>query len=496
MRIIFSCIVLLACLPPGKLAAQTARPDPFTVTDKVVEYDYGRKVFTTVLPFDDPFTLKIVKLPKDISNLYITFYEIRGNYNLFKKKDDDSITEEQFKALKKIKKYALNRWIRTNDSTFAYIPIPFSLQPNAKYVFSMENETRRALADAEKETVRTIIINDNDISDFLNNMSRTYIGTRKALGNIQKEGAALTDIVKKSLKQNDTALRFDPPADNQHRIDSSLMEFVLALKGYYDRLNAIAADSLSPSDTSNIVKQKVLIAKRLAGQRVNWWQIAHDPSRASRVLQELNSINTSTLTPPQKQDIADANEALNDAVKLLNQIATDMVQNAIMVHVYKSSGMAPTYFVNMVDQANWYIGLDVGYAYIGNFSRFVTYSGLNIYFRPVNKNIPLSRYKNVWDIVATRASLLVGVTVGSIEKANVRKGIVGNSGIILGTGFRLNSWFRINGGALLYYRYDGNPIMNNDRYSAKASPFISASIDIDVQQLLGALGTSIFKTTP
>jgi hypothetical protein len=146
----------------------------------------------------------------------------------------------------------------------------------------------------------------------------------------------------------------------------------------------------------------------------------------------------------------------------------------------------------MTDQADRYIGLDMGAAYVGNFSRIHTYYGLNIYLRPVNKNIPLSRYKNMGDFFLTRSSILLGITFSSIEKENIRKGILDTKGVILGAGFRIVSFFRVNAGGLLYYRYPTNPLQDPERYSARMSPFVSLSFDLDMEELLGAVGKSIF----
>lgn len=492
MRKIVFCIGLLISLCIGRLSAQTVKPDPFLKTDRIVEYDYATKLFQNILPFDDPFTLKIKNLPVNVDSLTISFYEIRGNYNLFKN-GKDTITEAQFIALKKIKKYEVNGWARIagNDSTFAYIPIPFSLKPNAKYVFTVAETRITNLTNSEKEEIKELIRTNDVLGGFVDNIARTYIASNKSFRNVRSEAGTFNNLVQSELKKHDPSLKYVQTAADLDTLETGLAEFFRSIKSYYRELESLEK---SIPDSNVTSKARVTAVKRVISESASWWDIANDTSLAGRIRSALDGFKDSLALPSLKAKVDDAKEALNDVTTQLAAVTNDLLDNTILVNVYRSTGLGQTYLVNMVDQANFYIGLDVGYAYIGNFSRFAGYSGLNIYFRPVNKNIPLSKYKNWLDILATRASLLVGITIESIEKINVRKGIVGTKGIILGAGVRLNSWFRINGGGLLYYRYDNNPIMNSDRYSTKVSPFISASIDIDVQQLIGGLGTSIFKT--
>jgi hypothetical protein len=88
--------------------------------------------------------------------------------------------------------------------------------------------------------------------------------------------------------------------------------------------------------------------------------------------------------------------------------------------------------------------------------------------------------------------MLVGITTGSIEEPGIRKGIIGNKALILGLGFRVTTFMKVNTGMFFYYLYDKNPTVSNDLYRTTASPFVSLSLDLDAKSLFGGLWTSIF----
>jgi len=146
-----------------------------------------------------------------------------------------------------------------------------------------------------------------------------------------------------------------------------------------------------------------------------------------------------------------------------------------------------------VKNAKLYITLDLGCAYVWRMDRVLPYTGVNIYFRPVNRNIPLRTYKEFWDYLGVRTSLLLGVTLSSVEKTDVRKGLFGNLALVLGAGFRPIPFLKINGGCMVYYSYSSNPLVSREHYHTTLSPFVSLSIDMDVKPLFAGIGESIFK---
>jgi hypothetical protein len=184
---------------------------------------------------------------------------------------------------------------------------------------------------------------------------------------------------------------------------------------------------------------------------------------------------------------------LNDAIKKRDIWLNTLVEATISENTYKIFTLGATYRADFVKNAKLYLSLDLGAAYVGNVDRVFTYTGVNIYFRPVNKNIPLSMYTSPKEWFATRTSFLIGITMNSIEEPNVRKGLIGNSALVLGGGVRLVPFAKINAGCFVYYKYDNNPLISQTRYHTAFSPFVSISIDLDVKPLFAGIGEAIFK---
>jgi hypothetical protein len=132
-----------------------------------------------------------------------------------------------------------------------------------------------------------------------------------------------------------------------------------------------------------------------------------------------------------------------------------------------------------------YIALDFGIGYAFDVSMFL-YSGVHVYFVPVNRKAPLKfKFKGrhwFWK----RWSLLLGLTTKGIENDQYKNLFSGTS-LLGGMGFRISRSFKVNGGVLLLKEIDANPLLDKDHL--EIAPFASLSFDIDIQPLIGKLGT-------
>lgn len=155
-------------------------------------------------------------------------------------------------------------------------------------------------------------------------------------------------------------------------------------------------------------------------------------------------------------------------------------------------------------RGSWYISADAGIAFMPTLKTAMPYYGANIYFTPVNKNAvytigQLRKTYNLSTCGATRMwiskhlSLSIGIMPGSI--ANSQQGIdnLWSSGnLMTGVGLRLGRAFRIGYGGLIFRGYENNdPFAINKEI--RASPYISASVDIDLLKFFGKVGDLIFK---
>jgi hypothetical protein len=464
----------------------TATVQPSSPID-VVEYNWGEGQFLNVMPFDDPFSLKISGIPENIDSISINLYEIRGNYNLFKD-NKKSITYEDFLRTKNLKKYGLKTWKRTSSDQAApiYFAVPYHLHPNSKYIVEIVASSIVKASDAQQEQLQTMIENSKPIRDLISHYVTEYIKYNKSFHDLTEFINELNTLINNEAKGLNNSFVFQPPTNEDLQLESvadffkNLIQLDLDLKTLEKN-----AKNTSPYSLLNCTKTEI--------ENTKFGNFVFDSSARvtlNNLFQSIDSINTlSAAATNKKEDVVIRYKKINS---LIANLVKHSIENLAIQNIFEIVPLASNYPVNMTAQADRYLGLDFGNAYIYNFSRFQTYYGINIYLRPVNKNIPLSRYKNIKDFFLVRTSLLLGLTFSSIEKIGIRKGIVSDKGVIIGTGFRIVSFFRVNGGGLIYYRYPANPLLDPEKYSAAISPFISASFDLDMEALLGAVGKSIF----
>jgi len=90
-----------------------------------------------------------------------------------------------------------------------------------------------------------------------------------------------------------------------------------------------------------------------------------------------------------------------------------------------------------------------------------------------------------WDFIGSRFSILAGITLTPVDETGVRKGIIGNKGVVGGTSFRVLPWLKINYGSLMYYGKNTNPLVTS--YSTRFTSFVSLSLDIDIKPIFASV---------
>ena len=118
-----------------------------------------------------------------------------------------------------------------------------------------------------------------------------------------------------------------------------------------------------------------------------------------------------------------------------------------------------------------------------NFSDLVPYVGLQVNFRPINKNVRFKSIKNktLWH----RMSFMTGLTTTSIAIPNQREDLFGSNSLLTGLGFRLNNTLRITGGMVWFKRFSENPLSN--RKTLSFSPSVGISIDVEFLEIIGGV---------
>ena len=136
-------------------------------------------------------------------------------------------------------------------------------------------------------------------------------------------------------------------------------------------------------------------------------------------------------------------------------------------------------------RATWHLNPDIGLSYAPVLKEVLPYFGVNIYFRPVNKEVPLNQKGGF----GRRFAAVIGITTSSIELENQRKGLLGKKALMIGAGYRITDAIRISTGSLVFHEINPNPLISEKRFST--SLFISLSIDWDIKSTLGILGKAI-----
>jgi hypothetical protein len=373
--------------------------------------------------------------------------------------------------------------------TFAFIPEPYPLYPNSQYIIEINAHSLKELSGSQRDEITDKLKHSDSIRSVFSGIIDKY----RNLGSNQKQFRTFIKdfnaAANAELKKANPNYVFKMPPDESDQLND-VKKFVLAYLDLKDK----TAHLMNSKDTATAIKANVTHATALskALKKVDIGDYIFDPDNRDVLNDPLNQIAKTGRSAANDATVDTIHKRAVQLVELANNIIEKISGSLVVDNTYEIIAMGGNYPVAMTDQANNYLGLDFGLAYVGNFSRLQSYYGVNVYFRPVNKNIPLSRYTRFWDVMGTRTSLLLGITFASVEKDNVRKGVIADKGLLLGAGFRIVSFLRVQAGGLLYYRYDQNPLINKENYSTKVSPFVAFSFDMDMQSLLGVFGSSLF----
>ena len=454
---------------------------------------------------------------ENIENLTLKVYEIKKyDYRQLLKekgtKKDKTDNELSFDIIKKNQiSFVSKQFLRAEDFSngVCKINVTAYLQPNSRYVLEFSSQNLTPLTDGQKAELETAIKTDAQIQSML----------KAEIAKNFTPGTVLSALSWKALIQN---------LSNQANAVIRSVNANYVIKGEIDNsslINKILINNINFKNSLHVIRETYVesiedsLMTKANTNRTNVLNRLSDDS--ARYLQSQRNADWINITEADIELIANALRRLtnkkliadtlvknkliakeNEIEKKLKEVFTAkeaFIQSFLdlkIKSVFFGTGEASTYSPDFVERAKQHVTFDAGYAYVWGIDRGNAYVGMNIYFRGVDTSLPLKNYRAGFkDYMGSHFSLLIGLSVESIKKDSVRKGLLGNgSALITGVGYKLLPWFKINGGAYLYYKFTVNPLYDKQRLSFTASPFISLSIDVNLSTLFNSFSNgNIFK---
>lgn len=446
-----------------------------------VEVDYTKKSTAVKVPFDIPFTLKVMNLPATVKEISVQVTERKGNISI------SNVTEP----------------VNGKTSVDFYIP---GCSPAKQYDFSIKAYAPGPLTPAQFTALQAALPKDANIASAINLLAARVRAEHAAMGAggtapnfeniLGNTHTQLVAYIKEAVKQTDpnyTWKEIDivPPLKN-------LSLFCVRQLDILEKINTLKASTVVTGDahTQQILTELDGLKSDMA--ITNWGTMEKKAGDAEydRLTGRMAAIKAAFNTAPAAATAGTLQNMatdLDDAIDGKKAFLDAVINNVILPNMEYITVTPVLIELDFLTNARLFITLDAGIAgYAARIDRYISYTGFNIYFREVNKQTPL-RYYHGWDRLAATTSFLIGVTLTSVDKANVRKGFIGDKALVVGIGNRLWRFARFNAGVLVHYRYDTSPVFNADRYHTSLSPFVSFSVDIGLKEIFSGVFTGIFN---
>ena len=194
-----------------------------------------------------------------------------------------------------------------------------------------------------------------------------------------------------------------------------------------------------------------------------------DSERAALVLQVANA---RAGVEPVGSAIASLRDALAQRHDALVAFAANMGDR-----VSADAFVGTSSFADFNTRSTWYLSADVGLGFAPRLKAAFPYAGGNVYFRPVNKDAPLSLRGSF----GRRFSAMVGASFSTdLEKPGEISNSLGTRMLLVGVGYRLTDILRAGAGAVVVKALNPNPLVAGD-VGLQLTPFFSLSIDWDAK---------------
>lgn len=181
---------------------------------------------------------------------------------------------------------------------------------------------------------------------------------------------------------------------------------------------------------------------------------------------------------------ARAMQKIKDQLASLQDIIPDVLADKLLKEEIDIFGETPVF---VKQESNPYVGLDIGLGYAPTLKQFFTSQFANIYFRPVNKRLPVSRLHGIDRFLKT-FSLCVGISqlLDNNTEVTYRALLDETTTPLLGIGYRPNQVIVLAAGGILLS--ENREEVDMVRKHLRIEPIFSFSLDLNLSSALNAVG--------
>jgi hypothetical protein len=441
-----------------------------------LDFTGGSPVLDKHFPFDKWFTIHLINIPATVDKVEIRLQTDADAISAYKKKKANTENSPADQIL--------GIWTRhdaTPAQTTGDIVITSSLKYNTNFLVKITSFATKPITDDQKPALSNALVGDPDIGAIVAKMSK--VSTDDVPSVLVDYKAEIISVLKGALQKINANYSFKEP--DAIPVIQVLREFRQNIFNVKDPIGDFEAQ------TKQTGTQKASLRETF--NALNWGSLHANSAQYQAFKNIIGALKSGE--PSDNPAIAAVKNsldvianAIDPAIAKRDELIKALIERVALTDSYEASAVSTSYDPNFVSNASSYITLEIGVPYVARVDRVIMYSGINIYLRPIDKSIPLEYYRRLGDKIMSRASLLIGVSLASIEKEGQRKGIIGANALVLGVGYRVLPFLKITGGTFCHYRYDNNPVIDLSRYHFSTSPFIGISIDADIKQFFSAFG--------
>lgn len=466
-------LVLLCSIGALKIHAQV----------KTIVFDWKAKTFNGAFPFDEKFQIKIINLPSDVkSPLHLRILKL----------DDKKISKSLIKDGRAYENVVVDTsyysklegqeltFLFTDTDTASVTSVEFaSLKPNQAYVVYGFGTSKRKLTSTEKLKVKDALNHDSKFKeDIYKKISQEDYYTLKP--------AVLNNIMLMAVHKIDNRYDVDLKV-----VDSLIYGYVVRIGS---RITNVSGILQHLRDTLKIgLGNKVSINRGLQNKIDSIGkQYENGTLDRKNVTSLLNNLETSYVAKIDSTKLDVRKEFLNTTQYIDEQNSTidnliDSLRNNILPNSISEETVLTITLNNTIPgtieaKANIYIAQSAGAGYSIRTDKILSYIGYSFFFRPVNQEISLSAYSK-GEYWAVRLCLNVGFSLNDIStnKNGKISGTLGNQAIIIGGGFRILPFLKVDVNNAFYYLNDPNPLINQKHLNM--STIFGLSLNLNIAKL-------------